>query len=583
MRKLNKRRYLRPIKLGKNSQDFFVFDTETGEQDKNGIIRYKLSARPEHFIFGVVYGYINGKEWHKVLWSADEAKREFKKKRYKNKIVYAHNAEYDFSATYGNIYDIDPGAIFNGKFISCTNGVCRFADSFNILPTSVAKLGELLGLPKLELNYVSDANKIHEDIIYCIRDCRIVYDSLKKVFAGLEPSFTVGSLSLKLFRSKYLKESVKVDEYADEFFSALYGGRTEAFKMGECNAYVYDINSAYPYVMAHRSYVNPASLKVIQNVSEETLHELFETYEGMINATVYVDPNEEIPALPFRTKDKLIFPCGEFAGTWTFPEMINALNHSRTKITKVHRIVYGNRIESPFREFVYDLYTKRNNTDDEFERYYYKLFMNNLYGKLIQRAREEYRFCHDEKSAWQFMKERKIKRAELVSVIGGYFLQYDNERIFAHTVAPWGAYITSYVRIMLHEMMRAHKSKLVYCDTDSVFLEKYLDIDSKDLGGWKREDKKVINVRTLKDYVYIDESGAEKHMLKGVKKGAIQLEPDANVFRYKRMIRTRESFRRKDLLPAGTFIEQMKFLTGDYSKRQILKDGKTKPFIYYER
>jgi len=45
------------------------------------------------------------------------------------------------------------------------------------------------------------------------------------------------------------------------------------------------------------------------------------------------------------------------------------------------------------------------------------------------------------------------------------------------------------------------------------------------------------------------------------------------------MIRTRESFRRKDMLPPGTFVEQLKLLTGDYSKRQVFKDGTTKPFI----
>jgi hypothetical protein len=67
-------------------------------------------------------------------------------------------------------------------------------------------------------------------------------------------------------------------------------------------------------------------------------------------------------------------------------------------------------------------------------------------------------------------------------------------------------------------------------------------------------------------------------MLKGVKKDATQLDEEANVFKTKRMVKTRESFRRVDNLPPGTFIEQLKVLTGDYSKRHILKDGFTKPF-----
>lgn len=578
-RRIDPRRYLRPLKLGKHSQDFYVFDTETGTQNrKTGKIKYMLSARPEHFIFGVIYG---PRGFVKVIHSVAEFKKEFKKKRYRNKIVYAHNAEYDLSCIYGNIYELDPGAIFNGKFISCGNGVCRFADSFNLLPTSVKKLGEILGLQKGELghNYESDATKIHDDINYCIRDCEIVYKSLAKMFADLEPSFTIGSLSLKLFRSKYLTNSIKIDPAADQFFEALYGGRTEAFRLGECNASVYDINSAYPYVMKEKTFIDPGSLRTIKNPPHELVEKIMRVGEGFINATVYVEPTEKLPALPFRTNDRLIFPCGEFAGSWTFPEIKNAIAHTQTKIIKIHKIVYGKRIESPFKDFVNDLYTLRNNTNDEFERYYYKLYMNNLYGKLIQRAREEFRFCKTQRESWQFMKERKLRKAELIEVTGGFFLRFETNRIFSHTIAPWGAYVTAYVRVMLHEMMRANLSSLVYCDTDSVFIEKNMRMNSKDLGGWKREEKKIINVRTLKDYVYIDEKGLEKQMLKGVKKDAIQLDPEANVFRYKRMIRTRESFRRTDNLPPGTFIEQLKLLTGDYSKRQVFKDGTTKPFI----
>jgi len=577
-RRIGKRRYLRPLKLGKHSKEFYVFDTETGIKHKNGKIKYMLSARPEHFIFGVIYG---PKGFVKVIHSVNEFKKEFKKKRYKNKIVYAHNAEYDLSCVYGNIYELDPGAIFNGKFISCGNGNCRFADSFNLLPTSVKKLGELLGLPKLELghNYESDAKKIIEDVKYCIRDCKIVYDSLAKIFEPLEPSFTIGSLSLKLFRAQYLTNSIKVDPGADQFFECLYGGRTEAFKLGSCDANVYDINSAYPYVMKEKHFVDPGSLRTIHNPNEGTAQEIIKQCEGFINATVYVDPEEKLPALPYRTDDRLIFPCGEFAGSWTFPEIRNALKNTKTKLIKIHKIVYGKRIESPFKQFVLDQYTKRNSTDDEFLRYYYKLLMNNLYGKLIQRAREEFRFCQTQRDAWQFMRERKLKKAEIIEVNGGYFLRYDTHRIFSHTIAAWGAYVTTYVRVMLHEMMKPNLDKLVYCDTDSVFIEKNMRMDSKDLGGWKREEKKITNIRTLKDYVYIDEAGKEKQMLKGVKKDAIQLDPEANVFRYKRMIRTRESFRRKDMLPPGTFVEQLKLLTGDYSKRQVFKDGTTKPFI----
>src|SRR3546814_2117648 len=79
-----------------------------------------------------------------------------------------------------------------------------FADSFNLLPTSVKKLGELLGIEKKELGekLFSDPEHILQDIEYCTRDCEIVYKSLQNIFNEAEPSFTIGSLAMKIFRNR---------------------------------------------------------------------------------------------------------------------------------------------------------------------------------------------------------------------------------------------------------------------------------------------------------------------------------------------------------------------------------------------
>lgn len=593
------RRYLRRLKFGRKSKDFYVFDIETGIIDEQGNIKYFLSARPEHLLFGVIYG---PRGFMKVIYSWQEFQQEFKHSRYKNKIVYAHNAEYDLSGVYGNIYRMDADAIFNGKFISCRNGVCSFADSFNLLPASVAKLGELLGLPKLDLGSeahnglidgkwteykLSHVCKIEDDITYCVRDCRIVYDSLFKMFDGFEPSYTIGALSLKIFRNKFLKSTVKVSEHADLFFDATYGGRTEAFRIGFTQAYVYDINSAYPFAMWRNKFPNPSLLRVVNAVPLAQLPSYLDNYEGMVTAKVYVSPKETLPVLPFRQDDRLIFPCGTFSGSWTFPELRHALQYSETKVVEIQKIVYAPGIDSPFTPFIEHYWNERSKTKDEFERYYFKLFMNNLYGKLLQRGRDDYRFCNGTGEAKEYMREKGIKHAELIEVVDGYFLRYESDRIFNHTIAPWGSYVTAYVRCMLHDSMRKDLRNLVYCDTDSRFSTRKLDLNDKNLGGWKREEKIVTKVRALKDYVYLyyDEEKQkmmEAQMLKGVKKNAKQLDSEANVFKYKRMIRTRESFRRNDRLPPGTFIDQIKVLTGDYLKRTVLKDGSTKPFILYE-
>lgn len=584
-----KRRYLRPTKFGRKSNKFYVFDIETGKDYKDGTgrIEYFLSARPENFIFGAVYG---PDGFCKVIHSVKEFQREFLKKRYKNKIVYAHNAEYDLSGIFDNIYLMDPGAVFNGKFVTCTNGNCKFADSFNLLPTSVKKLGELIGLNKQRLGQVPDkdgrlwsSHKTFDlDVEYCITDCKIVYDSLYKLFEFAEPSFTIGSLSLKIFRADFLHQSIKVNTIADHFFECLYGGRTEAFKIGKVKARVYDINSAYPEAMRNLRFPDPGRLRRVkckdfnQYLSEKVNNDYYR-YEGMITATITIPDYINIPMLPYRTEDKLLFPVGTFTGSWTLNEFRYAYFNYPITLHRVHDLIIAESIPSPFKDYIEHYYQLRLNTDDEFEKYYYKLFMNNLYGKLIQKTREEYRFCKDIQAAKDFIKQRRIKRVELIEVKGGYFLKYDVNKIHSHTIPCWGAYITAHVRVKLHKGIMECPEHTVYVDTDSRFVEKDLPLNSKKLGGWKKETKIVTLIRTLKDYICI-EDGKEKHYVKGVKKGSKQLTPGADVFQVKRMVKTRESFRRKDDLPPGTFINQLKVLTGDYSKRRILKDGSTKPF-----
>ncbi len=588
--RIKPRRYLRPLKLGRNTKKFFVFDTETGIQHKNGKIEYILSARPENLIFGVIYG---SDGFYKVLSSPEQFKKEFKKQRYKNKIVYAHNAEYDLSAVYGNIYDLDRGAIFNGKFICCTNGNCHFADSYNLLPASVKKLGEILGIEKQKLgdaDLISHVNRLQKDVDYCYRDCEIVYKSLQNLFKDCEPCYTIGSLALKIFRTKYLKKTIKVNEHSDRFFESLYGGRTEAFKIGKVNANVYDINSAYVSVMAKNKFPNPAKLKVITKPNLDKLSEILsnDDLEGMATCDVAVSPNEKLPVLPYRLDNRLIFPCGSFSGSWTFSELRYANKNSHTAIIDVHEIIYAPAIDSPFEQFANDVWSNRQAAQkigDKATDYREKLFGNNLWGKLAQQAKEEFRYCYDNKEAKEFMKRKKIRSAEIIPVRGGFFLRYENFKIFSHTIACWAAYITAYVRIMLHKEMIKDGNKLIYCDTDSRFVEKEYKYTTENLlGGWKKEDKKVTKIRALKDYVYTYFDEKEKktkvaQMLKGIKKDAEQLDAEANAFLINRMIRTRESLRRTDGLPPGTFIKQLKTLSGDYKKREILPNGETKPFM----
>jgi len=217
---------LRPEKpkkdISKLKYNFFVFDTETT----------KLEPMPKNFVFGVIYGF----NYKKVIYSVEEFINEFNEPRYKNKYVFAHNAEFDLLTIFGNVITkIDNKAIFNGKFITAKYNNITFGDSLNIYPSSVEKIGLMLGSEKHENKKVKTEglkfdNITNDDIEYCIQDCRIIYKALLSIFEDIGTiKLTIASLALYHFRCNYLKKDLQYNELNENFFESYYGGRTEAF------------------------------------------------------------------------------------------------------------------------------------------------------------------------------------------------------------------------------------------------------------------------------------------------------------------------------------------------------------------
>src|SRR5690349_16749935 len=106
--------------------DFYVLDVETAHRPGipnrefkdsstyKGVLKWQLKATPQSFVFGVIHGH----NYTKVVHSVKEMKETLLEPRFKKKVIYAHNGgNFDYPCIYGNIYDTDPEAIFNGKFI----------------------------------------------------------------------------------------------------------------------------------------------------------------------------------------------------------------------------------------------------------------------------------------------------------------------------------------------------------------------------------------------------------------------------------------------------------------------------------
>lgn len=552
--------------------NFFVFDVETT----------KLSPMPKNFVFGVIYGW----NFHKVIYSVDDFKKEFKKKKYINKHIFAHNAEFDLTTIFGNIFKhLDNSAIFNGKFIKAESNKVTFADSLNIFPASVEKIGETVGLKKLDNEKVkgeklSKKNISESDIKYCIRDCEIIFNALLQMFEYVGAiKLTLSSLALFNFRNKFLKENIFYSELVDKFFDSYYGGRTEVFKLGQTNSKVYDINSLYPYVMQNMYFPDVKNLKHETKVDLKFLFYALKNYEGMTTIEI-IHKDNYLGFLPYRHNNKLCFPVGHFTGTWNFNEIRFALKHNIIDILKVHDIIYANPIFTPFNEFVTFHYNKRLESENELEKLIEKLLQNSLYGRFGMR--EKFKTTYYDNIPFELIAE--LDKTESFYSLKTFneqrndcFLVTQNEQFknsfFA--IPTWSSYITSQARIeILKGLLQNINNNIVYCDTDSIFLESdFIGRIDKDIGSYKLESKTVLEIRGLKNYVLIDSDGNIKEVIKGISRNSKKLSEGR--YKIKKYYKTKQSLRQNK--ETGEQFEQVKELKHKYDKRIVLTNGQTKP------
>lgn len=576
-------RRLRP--LVKIQNDFFVFDTETGEKTESQM-RYELCGRPEKFIFGVIYGW----DHCVVINSLDEFKRELMKPIYKDKKMFAHNAEYDLNTLYDNIFFMDNEAIFNGSsFITATNGNCIFADSMNFMKTSVKKIGTMLGSEKHTLEGINEWKKIdngiipQKDIDYCIQDCKVVFEALFNIFeAGGDIKLTQASLSMAYFRRKHLPYDIKYNNFTYEFWNSYYGGRTEAFKIGATYASGVDVNSMYPFVMSTIDFPNPNHLKKLIRVKARDSYRYLSGYEGCITCTV-AHKNNWFGLLPVRHEGKLIFPVGVFSGTWNFNELRYAISTGLVSILKVQSLVYAPSMNSIFSTYVEELYTARYATNYELDIYRIKIFMNSLYGKFAQRITSKNIYIDnyaDKIDMIQYYQQsgKLIKTSTFNKDRCDLFIEVKNDSNYkiSHSIPSFSSYITSGARVVMNKKLAiSEKNKVVYCDTDSVFTEIGLpQCDSRVLGEWSTDGKILTEIRGLKNYSY-ELAGEIFRKIKGVPPKAKEILP--NTWSYTTLIKTKEALRRSQ--DAGTQVVREKNIKGIYDKRQMLENGESIPLI----
>lgn len=477
----------------------------------------------------------------------------------------------------------------------------------NFLSGSVEEWGNLLNLPKLEINLVSD--DVESVSTYCRRDVeitgRIFLDYLGFVVSHNLGGFayTCAGQSLRAYRHNFMKYKIlHYDQYGYNQFvrSAYTGGRVECGFIGKPDGEPFvklDINSMYPHVM--REYTYPT--KIRQWVNKPTLKYTRSSLEKYLCiAEVELDTNE--PAFPLRVDGKLLFPTGSFTTHLCTESLRYALS-----IGAVQRVVSLMTFEGAdlFSDFVDYFYTLRRQYKEEGNAVYeqsVKLILNSLYGKFGEKRETEIkrepdtelnyyrRPCivpiekvRDEEREidWHYKGEKDdlvehVQGTE-TSAFGMYWLTA-GEREGPHSHPAIAAHVTDYARCLLYRFMQlVGLDRVLYCDTDSMIIrERDLErVESKlsesKLGLLKVEGRaQEIELRGPKDYSFGDE-----RRTKGIRANAQQIDTDTFEQVYFPSLFGLVRNGRLDGYPIGTI---RKTLSRTYGKGNVSTSGRVHPY-----
>ena len=396
--------------------------------------------------------------------------------RDKNIVLFAHNLQYDINHLCEQIgWHIVNDMTFAGgsnlirakilQIPSLMDEGLELWDSTNYFAGKLSQMGDMVGIKKGDY---FEASKDWNDLKnYCRTDCEILWEFLNRFQnmmidqLQIPIKVTIGGMAMNVFRTHFLHESVLACS-RDICLDAYYGGRTEVFYQGQVDEEicVSDVNSMYPYVMTWHY----PDTRFLETSTIDT-HEF-----GVGKFLVYVPENTLLPVLPVKDEDKgLWFPTGKFEGTWTYHEVRHAIEHGAKVLKEYSGSIGTNRSRPFFKDYVETFYSKRlkaKERQDPFEVSFWKLFMNNLYGKWCQ---------HIDPERISSFKDEGFKE-EFVRKIGKlYLFRGVNEDVGQNTNYMWGAYVTSYARIYLHGILhKVHQAghQLLYCDTDSVMYAK---------------------------------------------------------------------------------------------------------------
>ncbi len=465
----------------------------------------------------------------------------------------------------------------------------RFYDSYQVIKGSLDKITTTFDVKHKKLSDTVDRSNLVDDDItreYLKNDVLGLYEVIEKFYtipliSGVGHKMTTSALALSIFRQKYMKDEwplYKLPPEKETFVrSGYYGGRNEIFKMQAYNVREYDINSMYVSAM----------LQPLPYGSKGSWCKKYPLYTddivGFIYCRIRCPDDLHIPVLPMKYKGKLLFPAGDIEGVFFSKELEYAISLGYKIIEQYKALVFP---AAPIlAEYAWHCWSiRKKNPGDNPLNMTAKLLGNGLYGKFAQQRERE-------------MLTQDIDFEEACTK--GYTLvlpEYNLWRVPTYSDSPAiqphiSAAITAYSRICLHEYLNRYPDKVVYCDTDSIFLEDEKLPIGDDLGELKLENhhSEMICLQP-KFYCCKSVEGKEKIRAKGFTfdkesplpwnmkdfKNALYTKDYSKFYMQgtEKLSKLREAMRAYDLL---LLVNRKRSMQTPYEKREILTDYSTRP------
>lgn len=475
----------------------------------------------------------------------------------------------------------------------------HFVDSYWLLREKLSKIAKWIGMEKGGPTDGMSPEKVKEwyasvDFIELVRynqiDCEILWNAIATfqnalLSMGGQLQMTLASSAMHLFRRKYLTQPITTNKQLnDACRGAYFASRVEVFSRYCTESLYYDINSSFPYAMTRP--VPGNLIGELENLPDKVIHGGIEENYCYISDVSIKTPDVYLPPTPTRVDGRVFFPTGKWR-TYLSNIDIELLLREGGKIEKVH----STYVFEPFHDlanYALDLYHKRKESNDDFEKIAYKLLLNSLYGKFAESNSKDTLHINPSVEVLE-----RLTRGNLL--FPGVWLETILVPI-PHAHVPISTHITAIARRTLFDLLSL-TNDFHYCDTDGFSTGDTFQTGTE-LGQLKLE-KIVHEGRYIVPKVYRidgeklnDKGDWEKVTMVKAKGFSLGNNKQVAIARFEelvagkeiyveRMTRIREMFRTGKATPSEKIIT--KVLRGKMiGKRFMYPDGETRPWDFGE-